>query len=254
VKGENMAGHGYDKTIKQMMHALVKDMQLLPGQTVTSSQILNWFQQNYPNVKESSIRGHLIAMSVNAKSRIHHNVKYGSGHDLFYQIDSKTFRLYEPNKDPSPIYQGNNVQDNDSNELDNEEETQEFGFEKDLQNFLVKNLYLIENDLKLYENEGITGIEYPVGNRFIDILAIDSKNNLVVIELKVSKGYDRVIGQLLRYMAWIEKNLAEQSQKVRGIIIARQVSEDLQLACSKLSDIRLMEYELSVKLKPVHIG
>jgi len=76
----------------------------------------------------------------------------------------------------------------------------------------------------------------------------------VVIELKVSKGYDRVIGQLLRYMAWIEKNLAEQSQKVRGIIIARQVSEDLQLACSKLSDIRLMEYELSVKLKPVHIG
>ncbi len=49
----------------------------------------------------------------------------------------------------------------------------EFGFEKDLQNFLVKNLDLIEPGLKLYENEGITGVEYPVGNRFADILAID---------------------------------------------------------------------------------
>lgn len=108
-----MAGHGYDKTIKQMMHDFVKDLQLSPGQRVTSSQILNWFHQKYPNVKESSVRGHLIAMSVNAKSRVHHNVKPGSGHDLFYQIDSKTFRLYEERKDTTPIYKGNNIQSND---------------------------------------------------------------------------------------------------------------------------------------------
>lgn len=248
-----MAGHGYDITIKQMMHELVEELHLSPGQTITSSQILNWFHQRYPNVKESSIRGHLIAMSVNAKSRVHHNVKPGSGHDLFYQIDSKTFRLYEADKDIAPLYK-KNIQSNEIDESNNEEESQEFGFEKDLQNFLVKNLYLIEAGLSLYENEGITGIEYPVGNRFIDILAVDSNNDLVVIELKVSKGYDRAVGQLLRYMAWIEKKLADQSQKVRGIIIARQVSEDLQLACSKVSDIELMEYELSVKLKRVPIG
>lgn len=251
MKGKKMAGHGYDITIKQMMHEFVKELHLSPGQTIASSQILDWFKQKYPKVKESSIRGHLIAMSVNAKSRIHHNVRPGSGHDLFFQIDSKTFRLYDPTKDATPIYRENNIE---TNELNNEEESQEFGFEKDLQNFLVKNLDLIEDGLKLYENEGITGIEYPVGNRFIDILALDSTNNLVVIELKVSIGYDRVVGQLLRYMAWIEKNLAEQSQKVRGIIIARQVSDDLQLACSKVSDIELMEYELSVKLKKVPIG
>lgn len=249
-----MAGHGYNKTIKHMMHDFVKDIHLSPGQTVTSSQILNWFQQKYPNVKESSIRGHLIAMSVNAKNRVHHNVRPGSGHDLFYRIDSKTFRLYNARKDSAPIYKENNIQSYDIDETDNEEESQEFGFEKDLQNFLVKNLHLIEPELKLYENEGITGIEYPVGNRFIDILAVDSNNDLVIIELKVSKGYDRAVGQLLRYMAWIEKNLADKSQKVRGVIVARQVSEDLQLACSKIADIELMEYELSVKLKRAAVG
>jgi RecB family endonuclease NucS len=65
----------------------------------------------------------------------------------------------------------------------------------------------------------------------------------------VSKGYDRVVGQLLRYMAWIEKNQIEKGQKVRGIIIAKEISEDLFLACSKTIDIDLFEYELSVKLK-----
>jgi len=234
------------------MNDFVRELRLTTGQGVSSSQILKWFRQNYPNVKESSVRAHLIIMSTNAKSRIHHNVRPGSGHDLFYQTDSKTFRLYEAGKDPSPIYKENDTENIVSDDETSDEEaleTAEFGFEKDLQNFLVKNLDLIEPGLKLYENEGITGIEYPVGNRFADILATDSNNDLAVIELKVSKGYDRVIGQILRYMAWIEKNLAEESQKVRGMIIARQISEDLKLACSKIADVELMEYELSVKIK-----
>ena len=64
----------------------------------------------------------------------------------------------------------------------------EFAFERDLQNFLVKNLHLIEDGLKLlHEEDGITGVEYPVGGRRIDILAVDKDGALVVIELKVSK-------------------------------------------------------------------
>ena len=90
----------------------------------------------------------------------------------------------------------------------------------------------MESGLRLYEEEGIKGIEFPVGGRFIDILAVDSSNNLVVIELKVSRGYDRVVGQLMRYVAWVKQNLAEDAQKVRGMIVARQISQDLILACS----------------------
>ena len=129
-----------------------------------------------------------------------------------------------------------------------EENGNEFAYEKDLQNFLAKNLSLIEHGLSLYKDDDITGIEFPVGSRFIDILATDTNNNYVVIELKVSRGYDRVVGQILRYMAWIRKNHAEENQKVRGIIIARKITNDLLLACSEANHIELYEYNLSITL------
>jgi hypothetical protein len=116
---------------------------------------------------------------------------------------------------------------------------------------LASNLHIIEPSLKLYTDEGITGVEFPVGGRYIDILAVDSAGGYVVIELKVSKGYDRVVGQLLRYVGWIKKNHAESGQRVRGIIIAKQISEDLRLACSELPSVSLYEYALSVTVKQV---
>ncbi|MDL2121723.1 MAG: endonuclease NucS [Deltaproteobacteria bacterium] len=81
---------------------------------------------------------------------------------------------------------------------------------------------------------------------------MENYNNYVVVELKVSRGYDRVVGQLLRYMAWIRKNQADNGQVVRGIIIAREISEDLLLACSEIPNIDLYEYQLSVSLKKVN--
>ncbi len=68
----------------------------------------------------------------------------------------------------------------------------EFAYESDLRDFLAKNLSLLEPGLRLYQDEGITGVEFPACGRFIDILAVDTRENLVVIELKVSRGYDRV--------------------------------------------------------------
>jgi len=118
-----------------------------------------------------------------------------------------------------------------------------------LQNYLAKNLHLIEPGLSLFEDERINGLEFPVGERFIDILATDSEVNYVVIELNLSKGYDRVVGQLLRYMACIRKNQMEPGQAVRGIIVARHISEDLLLACSGVQGVQLFEYELSVTLR-----
>ena len=67
----------------------------------------------------------------------------------------------------------------------------------------------------------------------------------MVIELKVSRGYDRVVGQLIGYVSWVIENLAEEGQSVRGFIIARNISDDLLLACKQLSDVELSENELS---------
>jgi endonuclease len=52
-------------------------------------------------------------------------------------------------------------------------------------------------------------------------------------------------------MAWIEKHHAEPGQRVRGIIAAREISEDLKLACAYLPNVSLYEYELSVSLQKV---
>lgn len=67
----------------------------------------------------------------------------------------------------------------------------------------------------------------------------------------MSRGYDRVVGQLMRYVAWIKRNLAESGQRVRGMIVAREISADLVLACSLVSDVELFEYELSLSLSRV---
>jgi endonuclease len=59
-----------------------------------------------------------------------------------------------------------------------------------------------------------------------------------------------VIGQLLRYMAWVEQNM-ESAKPVRGIIVAKEITDDLKLAASRISGVRLIKYEIEFKLRPV---
>jgi len=97
----------------------------------------------------------------------------------------------------------------------------------------------------------VRGFEFDAGGRRIDILAIDKSGSLVVLELKVSRGYDRVVGQLLRYVNWIRQNIAEPDQRVRGMIVCRTMTEDLRLACASIPDVELFEYSLSVTVSRV---
>lgn len=258
----------YEKPVRLLLKDYVIKHNITAGQIISRDQVVSWFKANYPKIKLGTISAHLLKMSTNAPSRIHFSVNSNGDDDLFYQIDGSHFRLYVKGNDPIPIYKGvvdspisdeggEALSDGDGVELSDEggEEFSEqtgFAYESDLRDFLAKNLTLIEKGLRLYQDEGISGIEFPVGGRFIDILALDKQNNYVVIELKVSKGYDRVIGQLLRYMAWIEKNQAEPAQTVRGVIIARAISDDLHLATSKIPDLELFEYDLSVSLRKVN--
>lgn len=242
----------YDKPVKLLFRDMVRDLGIQKDEVIGRDKINSWFRTNYPLVKSGTISAHMIRLSINAPSRIHYNVDPNGNDDLLFQIDSKKFRLYNPSSDPDPIYSRPKEKEAETNGYDEKEEyDSEFAYEKDLQNFLAKNLFLIEPGLSLYFEEEISGIEFPVGNRFVDILAVDDKNNYVVIELKVSRGYDRVIGQILRYIAWIKQNHAEKSQKVRGVIIAREISDDLRLACSEINSVELYEYNLSITLKKI---
>jgi hypothetical protein len=243
----------YQKSVRMLFHDLVQELGIKKGEIVDRQKVHSWFREKYPLIKSGTISANMTLLSINAPSRIHHTIDQNGKDDLFYQIDGKRFRLYDSLSDPNPIY----IKSQESEEIiiettdENVIGENEFAYEKDLQNFLAKNLNLIEKGLTLYREEGISGIEFPVGNRAIDILALDKNRNYVVIELKVSRGYDRVVGQILRYMAWIRKNQADMNQNVKGIIIAREITEDLILACSETQNVDLFEYSLSVSLKKI---
>ncbi|HLL88073.1 MAG TPA: endonuclease NucS domain-containing protein [Tepidisphaeraceae bacterium] len=246
----------YDKPVRELMkHDMVRDLSIASGTVFTRDNAVDWFRRHYPRVRESTVGCHLIRLSTNARSRLHYNAKPVDD-DVFYQVDSGRFRLYDRGSDPVPI--GPVPSDGDDRSRDEELRdactgSSEFAYEHDLRDYLAKNLQLIEPGLRLYEDaqEDVNGIEFPAGGRFIDILAVDKSGGYVVVELKVSRGYDRVIGQLLRYVSWIRQHHADDGQTVRGVIVSRQVTDDLRLACCDLNSISLFEYQLSVSLRPV---
>lgn len=130
-------------------------------------------------------------------------------------------------------------------------EDNEFAYEKDLCNYLIKNLSVIETGLKIYKADSTDGKEFyvPGTSRRIDILAIDKQNKFVVIELKVSRGYEKVVGQTLFYQSSI-KTIFKQD-KVRAIIVAREITPELKTATQFLPDFELFEYQLSLVLNKI---
>lgn len=248
----------YDKPTKLLMTDWVRE-HLQPGQVFAKSQPVSWFKRHYPNIKSNTVEMHVEGMAVNNTIRRHHpSIKPGSGHDLFWKVGPGQFRLWDPATDPRPRYKADleledekmEVADSGPIEEASSQSDVSFAYEKDLQNYLARNLHVLEPGLKLYEEEGFNGVEYNAGGRFVDILALDHDNNFVVVELKVSRGYDRVIGQLLRYMGWIEQNLAS-NRGVRGIIVANEITPDLILATKNLPMVKLFEYEISFSVQPV---
>jgi hypothetical protein len=171
------------------MKDMADSFALRPGQSFTKQQAIGWFAQHYPKIRPGTVHCHLIRLSTNAPTRLHYNAKPHED-DIFFQLDGGHFRLYDPAHDPAPIHEKTDKHDElPPTEEDAEPEgSAEFAYEADLRNYLAKNLSIIETGLRLYQDEGVTGVEFPVGGRFIDILAVDAKGAFVVIELKVSRG------------------------------------------------------------------
>lgn len=249
----------YSKPTKELMKEFVTD-EVKPGQIFSKKQVVDWFGKRYPDIKANTVQMHVDGMSVNSTSRKHHpSIKPGSGHDLFYKLGPTQYRLWDQSTDQQPIYREgmpsgvtDSVVDDSVDDQIEAPSSAEFAFERDLRNYLSKNLNSLEAGLKLYHDEEFSGIEFPVGGRFIDILAIDVSGRFVVIELKVSRGYDRVVGQILRYMAWVKKHMSVE-QDVRGVIVASEVTDDLKLATSMIQNVRLFEYAIAMKLTQVEL-
>ena len=125
--------------------------------------------------------------------------------------------------------------------------------EKHLEEFLVRNWDKTPffDDYEIYKNpEGQT-----VGQQFnafgydrIDILAQSKdKKTLLIIELKKGKGTDETVGQLLRYMGYMN-TIKEEGQVVRGMIIAHEANEQIQHALSMVQNVEFYTYKLHFSL------
>ena len=132
------------------------------------------------------------------------------------------------------------------------EDQSEFVLEKYLEEFIVSNFDTIfKGSLRIFEDsEGNDGQQYATDIGPIDILAIEEKNNaFVVIELKKGRPSDRVVGQILRYMGWVKKNLCENRQTVRGLVICREHDQKLEYALEMTNNIDVRYYSVQFKLR-----
>ena len=71
----------------------------------------------------------------------------------------------------------------------------------------------------------------------------------MIIELKVSRGYQRVIGQVLYYRNRIKQQF--KCPRARIIIIAKTISPETRIACEGLPDVELFEYQIAVRVNKV---
>jgi restriction system protein len=132
------------------------------------------------------------------------------------------------------------------------EDTGFMPLEEHLEEYVMKNWNNISfgETLTIYHDEdGTPGQQYTTDVGIIDILAKDKNDDFVVIELKRAESGYKVVGQVLNYMGWVQGNLAQKDQKVRGMIIVGRADKTLQHALLPVSDkISLKEYRVSIKL------
>ena len=93
-------------------------------------------------------------------------------------------------------------------------------------------------------------MEYSTAVGPIDLLAKNSAGDYYVFELKLERGADAALGQLLRYMGWCAKHLS-QGRPVFGVVLAAEISEKLRYAASLVPNITLLEYELQIQVRSV---
>ncbi len=131
------------------------------------------------------------------------------------------------------------------------EDASSFALEEHLEQFLMENWDRTQlgEEYEIYEVEGEKAQQYQTDTGPLDILAISKdQKTLLVVELKKGRASDAVVGQTLRYMSYVEEELAEDGQSVRGLIIAHEDDRRIRRALSLVPTIAFYRYQVSFKL------
>lgn len=127
-----------------------------------------------------------------------------------------------------------------------------FAMERHLEDFLVANWSQTElgRDYHIFTDDGeVVGQQYPTDTGALDILAISKDGKrLLVVELKKGRASDVVVGQILRYMGFVQDELAEQGQTVEGAVIALDDDHRIRRALAMVPSISFFRYKVSFQL------
>jgi restriction system protein len=127
-----------------------------------------------------------------------------------------------------------------------------FAMEKHLEEFLVYNWAQSElaAEYDIYQEDGEpVGQQYPTDTGPIDILAISKdQQTLLVVELKKGRASDVVVGQISRYMGYVQEELAEEGQCVKGVIIALEDDQRIRRSLAIMPNIDFYRYQIDFRL------
>jgi hypothetical protein len=267
-------------TVSKMLREAIESL----GGRASNVQVKQWVLRKYPGANLNTLNAQIIYCTVNHPSRIHspsnRNPRTATrpGDDFLYRSSRGELELYDPLKHGAwrivslpdsrmsiegpdgASTPGNLEADVESGESGTPEKdvrssestaNPAFAQESHLRDFLAENPGLLEPGLVLFaDDNGRSGVEYvtPIGR--IDLLALDQHENFVVVELKVARGSDAVVGQILRYINWVRANVAGE-KSVRGIIVCQDVDDRMRYAVMSDSSISLHRYRLKIEIEPV---
>jgi restriction system protein len=126
-----------------------------------------------------------------------------------------------------------------------------FALERHLEDFLVHNWAAtpLGRNYDIYQDEENTGRQFQTDTGFIDILAVSKdRQELLVVELKKGRASDAVVGQIQRYMGFIAEDIAEDNQRVSGVIIALEDDLRIKRALKVAPNIEFYRYDVKFDL------
>jgi endonuclease len=241
-----------------MAEALRQAMESLGGvqkQSAIKQSIWSRFPDRWA---ENTLVGHLNGCCVNNPAGIKNHPAmsrflYHRGRGEYELYDEKKHGAFD--KDGYPEGQAHQS-DSVVNEISHkvaaelaEQASAEFAYEAHLRDYLAKNLTLLEAGLSLWTGDESDSVEYALEGRRVDILAKDKNGIPVVVELKLSRGHERTIGQALFYRGKLKKILGVP--KVRIIMVAGEITDELRIASEEVADVDLFSYALSMQLQRI---
>lgn len=109
--------------------------------------------------------------------------------------------------------------------------------EEFVEKFISKNLWIIEEDIKILERQ-----YYLETGGIIDILAKDKEGNFLIVEVKKGEANRKTLGQILEYISSFMKEKNIERNQIRGIVITKTAPQKMKKTF-KLAYVELVLFE-----------